>query len=196
MSTAELATSYAALILADDGIEITVGFLAVPRQDCEASALLADHGLLCRAGRQDHDDPEGGQGRRRRAHLGVIIRKGRETRGTRDGRSNRPMEDQEANGRRRMMLDRLSRARTSRACSPAWAPEAAPPLPLPAEQLLVVPLPRQRRQRPRRRKRVSSRPRQICIVEGSVRLVVPLLTKMRLAEKEESDEDMGFGLFD
>jgi len=33
MSTAELATSYAALILADDGVDITVCFFTPPQSD-------------------------------------------------------------------------------------------------------------------------------------------------------------------
>ncbi len=82
---------------------------------------------------------------------------------------------------------RLLRARTSRTFSPTSAPVVVPLLPpLP----VVLPLPavplRRPRRRPRRRVRATLHPQKPIAME---KLTIP-------AEKEESDDDMGFGLFD
>ena len=58
-------------------------------------------------------------------------------------------------------------------------------LPLPAELLLLVAPVLPKRRRKRRRKRVCT-----------VRALWVRLLLIPLTEKEESDEDMGFGLFD
>lgn len=69
MSTAELAVSYAALILADDGVEITVrspaslGFTSAISPICEGSGGIGVlTGSFCDfLGRQAPDHPEGRQ---------------------------------------------------------------------------------------------------------------------------------------
>jgi large subunit ribosomal protein LP1 len=66
MSTAELATSYAALILADDGVDITV----------RSSPSLTENSLLTSPGRQAHNTNQSRRCQRRRTNLGLFIRKG------------------------------------------------------------------------------------------------------------------------
>jgi hypothetical protein len=65
MSTAELATSYAALILADDGVEITVRSRPeVPGELRGAGLAMNDGKLTFNPGRQDPDHHQGRQRRR------------------------------------------------------------------------------------------------------------------------------------
>ena len=66
MSTAELATSYAALILADDGVAITVRLLLV----------LIESLSLILPGRQTHNTDQSCRCQRCRTNLGVTVRKG------------------------------------------------------------------------------------------------------------------------
>lgn len=72
MSNAELATSYAALILADDGVEITVRIPRHPERIGNRKAQVTDQF----AGRQAPDPHQGRQDRGRRAHLDNPLRQG------------------------------------------------------------------------------------------------------------------------
>ncbi|KAK4138930.1 hypothetical protein BT67DRAFT_438224 [Trichocladium antarcticum] len=78
MSNAELATSYAALILADDGVEITVsGRPRGSRATCARGEPRTDDGKLTLSPvRQDPDSHQGRQPHRCRAHLGLAFRQG------------------------------------------------------------------------------------------------------------------------
>lgn len=70
MSTAELATSYAALILADDGVEITV--CAHHNKALDRRTAL----LMTGIGREAPDSHHRRQGSRSRANLDDSVRKG------------------------------------------------------------------------------------------------------------------------
>ncbi|SPN97519.1 related to 60S acidic ribosomal protein P1 [Cephalotrichum gorgonifer] len=57
MSTSELASSYAALILADDGVEITVSFLSLGTFDAFSPALADKLQTLIKAAGVDEVEP-------------------------------------------------------------------------------------------------------------------------------------------
>jgi ribosomal protein L12E/L44/L45/RPP1/RPP2 len=90
---------------------------------------------------------------------------------------------------RSMMFRRLTLDSWSLRVQASWLPfhleDLAVVLPLPAELLLLVAPVLPKRRRKRRRKRVCT-----------VRALWVRLLLIPLTEKEESDEDMGFGLFD
>lgn len=81
MSTAELACSYAALILADEDVEITVHPLPSPTQEkgttITAKTSQANESTYVHTGRQAPNHHQSRQRQRRRAHLDFPLRQGK-----------------------------------------------------------------------------------------------------------------------